>query len=89
MLANRVLDGLSPTEIVVALLQLQLVNNKKYSTSSIAEFIGVDEQEVRDITKKATTLIKKGLSQLIDQTVATITDMDNVSKEIDNQYKKY
>ncbi|MCI9433664.1 MAG: RNA polymerase sigma factor RpoD/SigA [Bacilli bacterium] len=89
MLANRVLDGLSPTEIVVALLQLQLVNNKKYSTSSIAEFIGVDEQEVRDITKKATTLIKKGLNQLIDQTVATITDMDNVSKEIDNQYKKY
>lgn len=89
MISNRVLDGLSPTEIVVALLQLQLVNNKKYSTSSIAEFIGIDEQEVRDITKKAIILIKKGLNQLIDQTVATITDMDNVSKEIDNQYKKY
>lgn len=87
MISNRVLDGLSPTEIVVALLQLQLVNNKKFSTSSIAEFIGVGEQEVRDITKKATTLIKKGLNQLIDQTVATITDMDNVSKEIDRQYK--
>lgn len=89
MISNRVLDGLSPTEIVVALLQLQLVNNKKFSTSSIAEFIGIDEQEVRDITKKAIILIKKGLNQLIDQTVATMTDMDNVSKEIDNQYKKY
>lgn len=80
---NQVFNELSPKELVVALLQLRLVDGKEFSTSSIAKFIGIDEQEVREITKKASVLLKNRLNQLIDQTVAAITDIDQVYKKVD------
>ncbi len=85
---NQGFNGLSPIELFMfSLLQLQLVNGKEFSTSSISEFIGIDEQEVREITKKVGILLKNSLNQLIDQTVDAMTEIDKVYQKVDNQNK--
>ena len=82
------LKNLSPTELVIfALLRLQLSEGREFSTSAIAKFMGIDEQEVRDITKKVSVLLKASLNQLVDQTFAAITELNHVYAKVNNQNK--
>lgn len=54
-------------------LKLGYIDGKYFSTDKIAEFLGIDTQEVIDTTKKALLLYKENINQFIDNTIQIAT----------------
>ena len=65
---------LTPEEYVVVALKLGYVNGKYFSTSTIAEFLGIEEQRVRDITKKVLLMMKANLNNAFDNAIEEIVE---------------
>ena len=75
----EMLEILSPKEIVVFMLRLGYVDDKYFTTESISNFLGIEEEEVRMITKKSLELYKNRINQFLDNTI----------EEIDKDAKRY
>ncbi len=63
------LEELSPKEAVIIILKLGYIDEKYFSTESIAKFLGVEPEEVREITKKVLMSYKENINQLIDNVI--------------------
>jgi len=71
---GEMLKVLSPKEAVIICLKLGYVNENYFSTESIANFLQIEEEEVREITKKVLLLYKESINNFINQAIALSTD---------------
>lgn len=67
------LNTLSVKEAIIICLRLGYVDNKYFSTKSIADFLGVEEEEVIETTKKVLLLYKDNINNYVDKAVEEIT----------------
>lgn len=71
---GEMLNVLSPKEAIIICLRLGYVDGKYFTTESIAGFLGVEEEEVREITKKILLVYKENINNFIDQAINIVTD---------------
>ena len=67
------LNILSVKDAIIICLRLGYVDNKYSSTKSIADFLGVEEEEVIETTKKVLLLYKESINNFINKAVKEIT----------------
>lgn len=63
---SSMMDQFSPKEAIIISLKLGYVDGKYFSTSSIAGFLDIEEQEVIDTTKKALLMYQDSFVNFID-----------------------
>lgn len=82
---NQMMSTLSVKEAVIISLKLGYIDGKYFSTDSIAQFLGIENQEVVDTTKKILLLYKDSFNQFIDSTIAIVTEdpkkLERIPKE--------
>ena len=66
---TQLMQVLTMKEIVIIALKLGYIDDKYFSNDTIAEFLGIDQQEVIDTTTKALLLYKDSFDQFIDAAV--------------------
>ena len=76
----EMLDILSPKEIVVLMLRLGYVDNKYFSAKSISEFLGIELDEVFEITKKSLELYKNKVNSYLDSAIDFANENQYVKK---------
>ena len=84
---------LTVKESVIIALKLGYVDGKYFSTESISQFLGIEETEVTETTKKVLLLYKENINSFLDRAIEVATDQhhkDNVlSKEpINSKHRK-
>jgi hypothetical protein len=77
---GELMTQLDPKSAVVISLRLGYVDNKYYSTSSIAEFLGIEESEVRTITTQTLTLYKNNINNFIDKAISYQDTNNHIKK---------
>ena len=68
------MDILSVKESVIISLKLGYIDGKYFSTESIAEFLGIEQDEVRETTKKVLLLYKENINQFLDHAISVAVD---------------
>ena len=71
---NQMMSVLSVKESVIISLKLGYVDGKYFSTDSIAQFLGIEPQEVIDTTRKVLLLYKENINQFIDNAIQIATE---------------
>lgn len=71
---EQLMTSLSPKEAIVISLRLGYVDEKYFSTESISNFLGIEQEEVREITKKVLLTYKENINQFIDKAIGNVTD---------------
>ena len=71
---NQMMSVLSVKESVIISLKLGYVDGKYFSTESIAQFLGIEAQEVIDTTRKVLLLYKENINQFIDNAIEIVTE---------------
>ena len=61
---NDLMSVLTPKEAIIIALKLGYIDGKYFSTESIANFLGMKDCEVRDITKKILKVYKEKIANL-------------------------
>lgn len=74
---NQMMSVLSVKESVIISLKLGYIDGKYFSTDSIAEFLGIEPQEVIDTTRKVLLLYKENINQFIDSAIQIATEGEN------------
>jgi DNA-directed RNA polymerase sigma subunit (sigma70/sigma32) len=74
---TEMLSVLSPKEAIVNMLRLGYVDNKYYSKESIANFLGISEEEVIEISKKALLTYKERINEFLDKAIDIVSESDN------------
>ena len=77
---KELIKELSYKEAIIITLKLGFVDDKYYETSAIANFLDIDEQEVRDITRRVIEMYKERLNNSIDATLNAIEKDDKTLK---------
>jgi len=75
---TQMMELLSPKDAVIISLKLGYVDGKYFSTESIAKFLEIEEDEVRETTKKGLLLYKENINEFIDNAVKVVTDQPMV-----------
>ena len=71
---NQMMSVLSVKEAIIISLKLGYVDGKYFSTESIAQFLGIEVQEVIDTTRKVLLLYKENINQFIDNAIEIVTE---------------
>lgn len=66
------LKAYTPKEITIIALNFGYINNKSFTTSEIASFLGLETQEVINIIKKVLLEYKDMVNQFIDNMIDTV-----------------
>ena len=78
---GQLISVLTPKEAIIISLKLGYIDGKYFSTESIANFLGIEEQEIRETTKKILLVYKESINQFIDTAIQLTTDQQpNVLK---------
>lgn len=64
---GEMLKTLTPKEAVIICLKLGYVDGKYFTTESVAGFLGIEKEEVTEITKKVLLLYKENIDKFIDK----------------------
>lgn len=72
---------LNPKSAVIIILRLGYVDNKYFSSESIAEFLEIEEKEVRETTMEMLTLYKQHINGFIDQAIS-YTENSNYTRKL-------
>lgn len=78
---EQLVSVLSLKEAVIISLKLGFVNDKYFSTESIANFLGIEEKEVRETTKKVLLVYSENINQFIDTAIQVVTNEADVLKK--------
>ena len=70
---TEMLNVLSVKEAIIISLKLGYVDEKYFSTEAISQFLGIEEEEVIDVTKKVLELYKDNINQFIDNAIDIVT----------------
>ena len=68
------LKTLSIKEAIIISLKLGYVDDKYFSTESIAQFLGIDNQEVIETTKKVLMLYRDNINSFIDTAINAVNN---------------
>ncbi len=71
---NQMMSVLTVKESVIISLKLGYIDGKYFSTDSIAQFLGIETQEVIDTTRKVLLLYKENINQFIDDAIEMVTE---------------
>ena len=71
---NQIMSVLTVKESVIISLKLGYIDGKYFSTDSIAQFLGIETQEVIDTTRKVLLLYKENINQFIDDAIEMGTE---------------
>ena len=63
------LQYVSPKEATIIALRFGFVDNKFFTSKSIADFLGINEEEVKEITRKVLSLLKEDTDSFIERTL--------------------
>lgn len=80
---NQMMSVLTVKESVIISLKLGYIDGKYFSTDSIANFLGIETQEVIDTTRKVLLLYKENINQFIDDAIDIVTGQ---SKKLKKNY---
>src|SRR5699024_6161786 len=69
----EMMNMLSVKEAIIISLKLGYVDEKYFSTEAIAQFLGIEEEEVIETTKKVLVLYKDTINQFIDNAIDIVT----------------
>lgn len=70
----QMICALSVKESVIISLKLGYIDGKYFSTESIAQFLGIEEAEVIETTKKVLLVYKESINNFLDNAIAVATD---------------
>lgn len=70
---SQMLESVSVKEAIIISLKLGYVDGKFFSTEAIATFLGIDEAEVIETTKKVLLLYKTNINEFIDNVIRVST----------------
>lgn len=82
---QRLLGELSVKEAIVMILRLGFIEDKCYSTESIAEFLEIEVQEVREITKRVLYLYQRNINEIFDKLIENLDDSVKVLEKKSNK----
>lgn len=71
---SNIMNQYSIREIVIASLKLGYINGKCFSTKAIAEFLGIESQEIINVTRTMLENYKEKLNQTIDNTLKMVEE---------------
>ena len=78
---NDMLKVLTPKDAVIICLRLGYIDNKYFTSESIANFLGIDTLEVTETTKKVLLLYRDNINKIIDTAIENTTkDNERVRK---------
>lgn len=75
---SQMMSVLSVKESVIISLKLGYIDGKYFSTESIAEFLSIEPDEVRETIKKVLLLYKENINQFLDNAIEIVTDKPRV-----------
>lgn len=78
---GEMLKSLTPKEAVIICLKLGYVDGKYFTTESIANFLGIETNEVIDTTKNILLVYKENINKFIDKAVEVTTESSLVKKK--------
>lgn len=64
---TELMNELNPKTAIIIALRLGYIDNKYFSSASIAEFLGIEESEVRETTTEILKLYKNNIIEIIDK----------------------
>ena len=73
---TEMLNVLSVKEAIIISLKLGYVDEKYFSTEAIAQFLGIEEEEVIETTKKVLVLYKEKINNFLNDVIEIATDKD-------------
>ena len=71
---TQMISVLTAKESIIILLKLGYVDEKYYSNKSIAKFLGIEEIEVIETTKKVLLLYKENINNFLDGIIEVVID---------------
>ncbi|MCI6266936.1 MAG: sigma-70 family RNA polymerase sigma factor [Erysipelotrichaceae bacterium] len=74
---NQMMSTLTVKESVIISLKLGYIDGKYFQTETIAQFLGIESQEVIETTKKVLLLYKENINQFIDNAIEIVTEQPN------------
>ena len=74
------MNVLTVKEATIISLKLGYVDGKCFSTQSIANFLGIEEEEIRETTKKVLLLYKENINAFLDKIITIAYDNDGPKK---------
>ena len=84
---GEIMKFLTPKEAVIISLKFGYVDGKYFSSKSIADFLGIDENDVREVTKKVLLSYKENINNIIDNAIGVAIDEPNVLKKFNKNIK--
>lgn len=85
---SEMLQVLSPKEAIIICLKLGYVDGKYFTTESLSKFLGIEEEEIREIIKKILLVYKENLNAFIDTAISIATDKNFVLKSENTKSNK-
>ncbi len=77
---GQMMNVLTVKEATIISLKLGYVDGKCFSTQSIANFLGIEEEEIRETTKKVLLLYKENINAFLDKIITIAYDNDGPKK---------
>lgn len=71
---EQLMSILSPKEAIIISLKLGYVDGKYFSTEAISNFLGIEKEEIIEITKKILLVYKEQINSFIDTAIQITTD---------------
>ena len=78
----KMMGVLTVKESIIISLKLGYVDGKYFSTESIAKFLGIEEIEVIETTKKVLLLYKENINNFLDSLIKVATDKNDKKREL-------
>lgn len=88
---SQMMNHLTIKEAIIISLKLGYIDGKYFKTESIAKFLEISEEEVRETTKKILLLYKDNVNNFLDRIIEIATDNDNKKRilSIENTNEKH
>lgn len=79
---TEMMSILTAKESIIISLKLGYVDGNCFSTESIAQFLGIEEKEVIEATKKVLLLYKENINSFLDNIIKVVTDPTEHEKSL-------
>lgn len=80
----QMMSALTVKESVIISLRLGYVDGKYFSTESIANFLGIEEEEVKDAVKRVLLIYKENINSFLDSLIQTVSE-EPLSRKLENK----
>lgn len=81
---SQMMNVLSVKEYVIISLKLGYIDGKYFTTESIAKFLEIEQDEVRETIEKVLLLYKENINQFLDNVIKIVSDEPNTLKKSKN-----